>query len=176
MRRHVRFFLIIACAGFLQVSVLAHLRVMGVKPDLPLVCAVCAVFLFPPRPAVLYAFCAGLLQDVLGTQGAHCYALLFSLGSLILISLAKKFSFETALMRALCVVSLVVLQGIIMRMVFVSVHSVPFGIFLRLMALEAFFTCALAPWLCGRIERWVGVRAADEEEEFFDREAAYYSE
>ena len=71
-------------AGLLQITLLDSFKFCNVKPDLILIMAILASFIFGFREAILLSFIAGALKDALGAQAFGINSLLFPLWSFLL--------------------------------------------------------------------------------------------
>jgi len=145
------FLLIIIVAALLQVTLVPHVKIFGVKPDLLFVMSAYASFFFSLPWALFFSLCAGGLKDIYGIYGIGFNALLFCLWSLIFIKVSRKIATDTNPVRSVCIFIAVLSNGLAWGSVLLSKGCViPFGIFIRTVLLDAAYTAAAAllllPW------------------------------
>lgn len=146
--KHRIFFLFLIAAALVQATVLRHGKVLGVKPDLLLICAAFASFHCAAPWAIAWSLCAGVLKDVFGVYSYGAHTILFPLWSFTLIMLSRKISTDTNLARAVCLFIIATFSGIISGLLVLSKGDyVPSGIFIRNVTLEPLYTALLAPWV-----------------------------
>ena len=75
MQAYVLSYLILLAAFILQTTVVPHLKVLGVQPDLILIVVVTYAFLFGPVAGSIAGFFGGLLQDLVLIRGVGFNAL-----------------------------------------------------------------------------------------------------
>lgn len=141
MKRVLLFLLLTAAAGLVQVSFLDRIQFFGAKPDLFLALTViAAVTLNPPRAFWIGLF-GGLLKDVLDSGPFAINVIMFPLMAFIISRLNRTLSLENRLscsiITALAVIILNIGAWIALAY---SQVSVPHGVFLRIMFLEALIT------------------------------------
>lgn len=145
------FLLIIGVAALLEVTLVSHIRIFGVKPDLLFVMSAYASFFFSLPWALFFGLCAGGLKDIFGIYGVGFNALLFCLWSLIFNKVSRKIATDTNPVRSVCIFIAVLGNGLVWATALLSKGCViPFGIFTRTVFLDAAYTVAAAmlllPW------------------------------
>ncbi len=141
------FFLgIIAAAALIQTTILDYISIFHVKPDLLLICVVCASLFFEFKWAMLLSISAGFSKDILSINTFGINTILFPLLSLSLIKLSREISLDNNFILMAAVFMIVLISDIIVRLIFLFMgNSIPCGIFLRIAFLEAFYTAAVFP-------------------------------
>lgn len=94
--------MIILCA-LIQVSFPDYLTLWGAKPDLLLLCAIMAGFLFDQKTAVGAGIFIGLIKDAFGSGFPLTNTVLFPLWSALLVWFSRKVSLSDPLVRGVVV-------------------------------------------------------------------------
>lgn len=145
MRKWLFLPILIIC-GIFQATILDHLRIFDVKPDLILVAVVAASLSSDLKWALFLSIAAGILKDSLSANTFGINTLLFALWSFLIIKLSRKISLDNNFLRAALVFVIIVTNGIIIRLIyFFWGRFIPPGIFLRTLFLEALYTAAVLP-------------------------------
>lgn len=145
MRKWLFLPILIIC-GIFQATVLDHLRIFGVKPDLILVGVVAASLSSDLKWALFLSIAAGILKDSLSANTFGINTLLFALWSFLIIKLSRNISLDNNFLRAALVFVVIVTNGIIIRLLYFFLgRFIPPGIFLRTLFLEALYTAAVLP-------------------------------
>ena len=144
------FLLVVLLAAVLQGTVLNAFRFFWVRPDILLALTVIASLTLRPRLALLSALLAGFLKDSLGVYLFGINTLFFPLWSLVIIRLKKEISVESNQLIPLAILVIIcILNNLVIRLIFFSFGglTLPAGIFLRTVIIEASYTGLLFPLL-----------------------------
>lgn len=130
----------------LQATWLNALRIFSVKPDILLITMVISTLNFAPKKAIALSVYAGVLKDILSPFSFGIYTLLFPLWSFLIIQLSRKIAIDNTLLYSVLAAIIVILHsiGAHVTLAFLG-ETMPFGIFLRIMILGAFYTAAVMP-------------------------------
>lgn len=136
---------VIAVCAILQATALNYLALFNVKPDLLLICAMLACIFFEPVPAVILSVFAGFLKDTLSINAFGLHTCLFFIWGFLAVRLSREISFENDYVRFALITAASILNNISVRAVFLfSGKMVSWGIFLRILFLEALYTAFIA--------------------------------
>ncbi|MBM3246063.1 MAG: rod shape-determining protein MreD [Candidatus Omnitrophica bacterium] len=143
--KKVTYLLIIFSAGIFQASLLNLFRVFNVKPDLLLISAIFAAFIFDLRSALALGAICGLLKDSLSANTLGINTALFGLWVFLIIRLSREIPLDNNLIRAAVVFVVVIFQNIISRVIFFALgsHLSSLGVFIRAMILELIYASAI---------------------------------
>ncbi|OGX45321.1 MAG: hypothetical protein A3G38_01910 [Omnitrophica WOR_2 bacterium RIFCSPLOWO2_12_FULL_51_8] len=144
--RKIIFFICIITSCILQAAFPAPLKIFGTKPDLLLICAISACFIFGQGWALFFSLTSGLLKDILGPGPVYSNILLFPLWGLLIIGFSRKvcLDYDPARMGAVFVAA--VLQNIFCgsSLIFQG-KGIPPGIFLRIALVSSLYTALAWP-------------------------------
>lgn len=129
-----------------QATLLDLFRVLNLKPDLLLIVAFSAVFIFDARRGVLFAILSGLFKDIFSINTFGINTLLFFLWAVFVVELSKKIFLDNNYIRVLIVFIACFLNNIIIGLIFLfSGIGVSAGIFSRIIFLESAYTALIFP-------------------------------
>lgn len=145
----------IAGIGLLQFTVLGHLQVFSIKPDLLLIAMILvSLYLRKWQGITLGVFC-GALKDIFSISAFGINAVLFLFWSLLLGKVSRKISIDHNLVFAATVTIVTALNSMLVRLVFFYLgRPVSLGIFLRIFFLESLYT-GLTALLFFRLVKWL---------------------
>lgn len=139
------FFIMIACAGLIQLTLLDSFKVFGVKPDLLLAAVLTASFMLRLRYALILGFICGVFKDSFLPPSAGLNTALFLLWSYLVNRLSTQISTEHILVRVLVVLALSILHNLICGLSGIYSGSiVPFGIFFKILLISPLYTVLAA--------------------------------
>ena len=139
--KRICFLLAVVILGMLQVTLLDHFRIFGIKPDLLLIALVMASIDFGPGWALGISMSAGMCKDIFSAGPFGINTILFPLWGLVIVKLSKKISIDSILIFSAAVLAVSVLNSIVTRFLFLySGKFIPLGIFLRILFLESAYT------------------------------------
>ncbi len=139
------FFLLTFFLGIIQVSPLGFLTPFNIKPDLLLISALTAVFLFEFRFALILSVFCGLFKDVFLVYPFTLNTFSFALWSCLVYRAAKEISTENMLVKAGIVFLVALLQNIITGVAGSYSGITPIGIYLRVVLFSSIYTAAVSP-------------------------------
>jgi len=140
------FVFIIIIFGLIQPTLLEGVRLFNIKPDLLLITVVISSLSLEIKFAVSFSILAGFLKDTLGINSFGINILLFPLWSLFIIKISKKISFDSNLVRILCIFAVTFLNDLSCRLILLFLgYPIGVGIFLRVAFFGSFYTAAVLP-------------------------------
>lgn len=150
------FLLIILICALLQSTILNSFRILGVKPDLVVVCVVTASVFLNWKWALFSGLFAGILKDAFGPGALGINILLLPLWSYLLAKLSKEISLDDNVGLVVTVFIVIFLNDIASH--FINLYFGRFitaGIFLRIAFIEALYSALvlLLVLLCPAILR-----------------------
>jgi rod shape-determining protein MreD len=152
--KNIIFAALIVCAALVQSTLVRHIQVFGVKPDLFWIMVLAGALYFDAGTAVIFSLICGLLKDSLGLPPFGVYIILFPLWSLAISSLTKRISFDHMGVSCLFLFVMVFVNAIILRFIpFVPGGSLRFMAFMRVSLIESLYTALLFIWIGPRIRR-----------------------
>lgn len=136
----------IVISALLQTTILNRISIFNVKPDLLLICVIIASLFFSAGWAAFFSILAGALKDITCVNTFGLFTLLFFIFSFLIIKLSRKISFDNDYVKLALVVILVLLNGIVMRLLFLmSGKFISLGIFLRIVTVDSLYTAFVFP-------------------------------
>jgi rod shape-determining protein MreD len=140
MRKSI-FAAIVFGAVALQLTVVNHFKIFGIKPDLILISIVLVSLFCDLRFAVTLSIAAGALKDIYGSGPLAVNSILSGLWSFLIINLSRRVSLDIDLIRAALVFVIAVLNSFLMTAILWYLGaSVAFGIFMRSTFLDSLYT------------------------------------
>jgi rod shape-determining protein MreD len=145
--RNLIFTFIILCSALVQTTLLNTIALWGNTPDILLICAVMASFLFEKKPAIMLSFFAGICKDMFGGSGATGQAIIFPIFSYAIVMLCRKISLDSIFLRSITagLVAFLVNSTTAVFLVIFSGISIPAGICVRTLLVSSLYTAALSP-------------------------------
>lgn len=159
--KYAVFMFFIIGAAYLQLTLADYIRILGVKPDLFIVCIVCASLLFDHSGALVLSALSGFLKDVflMEQPGANIFASV--LVCYAIISLLKKIEVDSHLRRcALCFLAVLFNDIIRIPLNFITGMTPGLGVLLRISLIEAVLTAAIFPFMFTASERLLSLAAS----------------
>lgn len=153
------FFLILASL-LLQTSVLEVVAVAGVKPDLVMLIVVLNGFLLGPREGAFLGYIGGMVEDLFLGE----YIGLNALSKMIagyLAGIAGERLYKENILIASGVTFFSAFAGLLVNyllLFYLNLHVSPYYALLRMALPTAIYTSLLAPFIFGRIFRYLRVR------------------
>jgi len=149
-------------AWLLQSSFLELIAVAGVKPDLVMLIIVLYGFLLGPKEGAFLGYTGGLMEDLIFGQ----YIGLSALSNMVagfLAGVAGEKLYRENILVASVVTFFVTLAGLLVNyllLYFLDLHVSPSAL-VRVVLPAALYTSILAPFIFGRIFRYMQVRGKD---------------
>jgi rod shape-determining protein MreD len=139
------FFAAIFVACILQVTAVNHLKIFGIKPDLILIGIVLMSLSCEWKVAVALSIMGGAFKDIYGSGAFVLNTILSPLWSILVINLARRFSIDINLTRAVLVFIIAVLNALAIALfLWYMETAVTFGIFMRITFLDSLYTALLS--------------------------------
>jgi rod shape-determining protein MreD len=133
----------ILAAALVQTTLIGHVRIFGVKPDLFWIMILSAGLYFDAGTAVVLSLICGLLKDCLGSSSFGAYTLLLPIWSLIISNASKRISFDHTAVSVIFLSVMIFVNAVVLRCLpFVPYGPLSFIAFMRVSILEAFYTAA----------------------------------
>lgn len=130
--------------GFLQITLLDHFKVFGVKPDLILIAVFIAVLYLNLKSALGVGLLAGVFKDAFTSNVLSFNAVLFPLWVLLIAILIKRVSVEDNISRIFLFFIVALLNNVISGLVLIySIGFLSIGIFLRITFLASVYTALI---------------------------------
>ena len=154
--------LLLLLAWLLQSSFLELIAVAGVKPDLVMLIIVLYGFLLGPKEGAFLGYTGGLMEDLIFGQ----YIGLSALSNMVagfLAGVAGEKLYRENILVASVVTFFVTLAGLLVNyllLYFLDLHVSPSAL-VRVVLPAALYTSILAPFIFGRIFRYMQVRGKD---------------
>jgi rod shape-determining protein MreD len=137
--------LIVIILAILQVTILNHLRIFSVKPDLLLIAVVLTALSLELKQALFFSILAGIFKDIFSINAFGVNTVLFPIWSFLIIKLSKEVSIEDNPAFAVLVFITVVFNDIAARLINLTLGNfIPLGIFLRVAFLESLYTALVS--------------------------------
>lgn len=125
----------------IQTTILNHLKVFGVQPDLLIGLVVVVSVCRDWKWALPIAIIAGLFKDLFGTPGIGINIFMLPLWSYLLSKLSRKISIDDSIGLSAATFLTVILNDISSRLLYLYLGKyVSFGIFLRITIIESLYT------------------------------------
>ncbi|KPK97985.1 MAG: hypothetical protein AMJ95_06285 [Omnitrophica WOR_2 bacterium SM23_72] len=139
---------IILLLGVLQVTLIESFKIFNIKPDLLLMIAVIASFVFDFKEALVLSVFAGVLKDILGTDVFGMHTLLFPLWTFLIERLNRQFPIDHDLIRLTIIFIITFLHHMLRGLILVWLgQQIRSGIFLRILLVESLYTTLVFPWV-----------------------------
>lgn len=141
------FLLIVLSFGLIQVTLLNHLKIFSVKPDLLLICLVFANIAFDFKWIFIFCVLAGALKDILGLMPFGINTVIFALWGFLLFKLSRKITVDNTFIYTALIFIISIINAFVLRatLIFLGHPIVSLGIFFKITALESLYTAALTP-------------------------------
>lgn len=141
-----KFPILIIILAFVQVVFLEYVKVFNVKPDLLLISAVIASFIFKRKLSLALVLFAGLIKDVFGSSSYGINMLLFSLWYFLIVILSRQITMDNSIIRLVLMFIISIFHNLISGlMLFYLGKSLAVGIFIRTIILASIYTTAIFP-------------------------------
>lgn len=138
---------ILVALVIVQATLLDHVRVLAVKPDLVFCAVIIAglIFYLEQKTVLATGIAAGMLKDALAGGPFGVNTLLFPAWGLLAARLARKVSTDSFFFRGAFVLAAVILNDILNWIIYACLGRViPAGAFLRIVLLESVYTALAA--------------------------------
>lgn len=146
--RNCFFLLLILILGLLEMTVLNYIGVFNLKPDLLLASVLIVSIFLDTLPALFLSILAGLFKDVFSLQTFGFNTFFFGVWSLVIVRASKEFSLEGDWVLVPVIFIITFLHYTLTGLMALYLGTwVPFGVFLRVLFVESFFTALSFPLL-----------------------------
>lgn len=157
------FLLLLGAALILQTTILDHVAVRGVKPDLVMLLVVLNGFLLGTREGAFLGFVGGVVEDLFSGSYIGLNALSKMVAAYLAGAAGERLYRENTLI-ATGVAFFSASAGLTVNyllLLYLSIHVPPFHALFRVALPTAAYTAILAPFLFGRFLRFVQLRGRD---------------
>lgn len=144
--KNVNFLLTIFIFGLLQSTILDHVRIFGIKPELLLTAVIALSVSSDFAGAFCFGLLAGILKDIFGTHTWGINTLLLPLWCYLVLKLSRKITIDDTLILMAVVFVVIFLNDVAVRFIFLSCGEfIPLGIFVRIAFIEAAYGALSLP-------------------------------
>lgn len=141
-----KFPILIIILAFVQVVFLEYVKVFNVKPDLLLISAVIASFIFRGRYSLALVLFAGLIKDIFGSNSYGINILLFSLWYFLIVILSRQITMDNSIIRLALIFIISIFHNLISGlMLFYLGKPLAVGIFIRTIIFASIYTTTIFP-------------------------------